>query len=161
MFHANYGLIFRPLGEEKTSLPINAGVIFKANGGKFVSKDGAGTGYKLAVAADGATTLGVIGWCDVSGDFTVPAASTPMTVITDPNAIFEMPIGVAVMTEAECITALFKTSSIVDTNVAGVAVQSVRKSTTGTGELIIVGYDVDAQTLYVKLNPAQQVLEGV
>lgn len=161
MFHGNFGVIFRPKGAEVSTLPINASVVFKARGGKFVSKDGAGTGYKLAVAADGATTLGVIGWCDVSGDFTVPAASTKFPVITDCNAIFEMPIGVAAMTEAECIAALFKTSSIVDTNVAGTTVQSVRKSTTGTGELIIVGYDVDAQTLYVKLNPAQQVLTGV
>jgi len=160
MNHANYGPIFCPTGAQRVELPINASVAFKAKGGKFVSKDST-TGYKLAVAADGATTLGVIGWCEVQGDITTPAAITKYSVITDPKAIFEMPIGVAAMTEAECITAMFKTSSIVDTNVAGTSVQSVRKSTTGTGELIIVGYDVDAQTLYVQLNPAQHVLRGV
>ena len=160
MYRANYGPIFVGTGAQRVELPIKASVAFKAKGGKFVSKDST-TSYKLAVAADGATTLGVVGWCDVVGDFTTPAAITKFSVITDTNAIFEMPIGVAAMTEAECIAALFKTSSIVDTNVAGTSVQSVRKSTTGTGELIIVGYDVDAQTLYVKLNPAQQVLTGV
>ena len=160
MNRANYGPIFVATGAQRVELPIKASVAFKAKGGKFVSKDST-TSYKLAVAADGATTLGVVGWCDVVGDFTTPAAITKFSVITDTNAIFEMPIGVSAMTEAECIAALFKTSSIVDTNVAGTSVQSVRKSTTGTGELIIVGYDVDAQTLYVKLNPAQQVLTGV
>jgi len=160
MEHVNYGPIFRPEGELVLDLPIKASQAFKAKGGKFVSKDST-TSYKIAVAADGASTLGIVGWCDVQGDFTTPAAITKFPVICDTNAIYEIPIGVAAMTEAECIAAMFKTSSIVDTNVAGTAVQSVRKSTTGTGELIIVGYDVEAQTLYVKLNPAQQVLTGV
>jgi hypothetical protein len=160
MNHANYGPIFRPVGMAVVELPIKASQSFKAKGGKFVSKDST-TSYKIAVAADGATTLGVIGWCDVQGDITTGAAITKYPVIVDLDAVYEMPIGVAAMTEAECIAALLKTSSIVDTNVAGTAVQAVRKSTTGTGELIIVGYDVDAQTLYVKINPAQHVLRGV
>jgi hypothetical protein len=158
--HVNYGPIFRPEGEQVVELPIKASVAFKAKGGKFVSKDGTDD-YKLAVAADGASTAGVIGWCDVQGDFTTPAAITNFPVITDTNAIFEMPIGGGAMTEAQCIAAMFKKSSIVDTNVAGTSVQSVRNATAGTGELIIVGYDVEAQTLYVKLNPAQHVLTGV
>ena len=125
-YHPNMGVIFSPEGMERVNLPINSSVAFKARGGKFVSKVST-TAFKLAVAADGATSLGVEGWCDVTGDHTTPAAITKYSVIVDLNAIFEMPIGVAAMSEAECIAALFKTSSIVDTNTAGDAVQSVRK----------------------------------
>jgi hypothetical protein len=159
MSKLNYGPIFRPEGLSRVKLPIKASVAFKALGGKFVSKDGTDD-FKLAIASDGGTGVTLAGWCDVDGTVTTPAAITDYSVIIDLNAVYEMPSD-AVFTEAEAIAFLFKLCDISDTNTAGTTVQSADIGTSTTDVLIIVGYDVAAQTVYVKLNPAQHVVDGV
>jgi hypothetical protein len=155
----NMGPIFRPEGLARVDIPIKASVAFKALGGKFVSKDGTDD-YKLAIASDGGTGVEVVGWCDIDGDFTMPAAITKMSCIIDTSAVFEMPAD-AVFTEAEAIAFLFKTCDISDTNAGSESLQSADIGTSTTDVLIIVGYDVVKQTVYVKLNPAQHVVTGV
>jgi hypothetical protein len=152
-----FGPIFRPEGLSRVELPIKASVAFLPLGGKFVSKDGTDD-FKLAVAADGASGTEVVGWCEL--DTTSPAAITKYSCIIDTSAVFEMPSD-AVFTEAEAIAFLFKTCDIADTNTAGDSVQSADIGTSSTDVLIIVGYDVKRQTVYVKLNPANHVKTGV
>jgi hypothetical protein len=159
MKNPNYGPIFRPEGLARVDIPIKASVAFKALGGKFVSKDGTND-YKLAIASDGGTGVEVVGWCEQQGDITTPAAITKYACIIDMSAVYEMPAAVA-FTEADAIAFLFKTMDISDTNIAGATVQSVANTTSTTDVLIAVGYDVAAQTIYVKLNPAQHVVTGV
>lgn len=155
----SYGPIFRPEGLARVELPIKASVAFKALGGKFVSKDGTDD-FKLAIASDGGTGVEVVGWCETSGTVTSPAAITKFPVIIDTSAVYEMPADAA-FTEAQAIAFLFKTMDIADTNAAGTSVQSADIGTSTTDVLICVGYDVAAQTVYVKLNPAQHVVTGV
>jgi hypothetical protein len=155
----NMGPIFRPEGLARIDLPIAASVAFLALGGKFVSKSST-TCYKLAVAADGGTGVEVVGWCDVDGTVTAPAAITKFACIIDTSAVFEMPADAA-FTETDAIAFLFKTCDISDTNAASASVQSADIGTSTTDVLIIVGYDVAKQTVYVKLNPAQHVVTGV
>lgn len=159
MKRANYGPIFRREGMTRVDLPIKASQAFKALGGKFVSKDST-TSYKIAVAADGGTGVEVVGWLDVAGDVTTPAAITKYSVITDLEAVYELPSDAA-FTEAEGIALLFKTCDLKDTNAAGTAVQSADIGASATDVIVIVGYDVDAQTVYVKLNAKEHVVTGV
>lgn len=152
-----FGPIFRPEGLARVELPIKASVAFLPLGGKFVSKDGTDD-FKLAIASDGGTGVEVVGWCE--SDVTSPAAITKYACIVDTSAVFEMPSG-SLFTEAAAIAFLFMTCDIKDTNTAGTSVQSADIATSTTDVLIIVGYDVKRQTVYVKLNPANHVKTGV
>jgi hypothetical protein len=154
MYHANYGAINRPEGASRIELPIKASVAFKALGGKFVSKDGTDD-FKLAVAAD----TEIMAWCDVNGDVTTPAAITKYSCLDDLDYIYVLPAG-ATFTEAEAIALLYKTCDLKDTNTAGTSVQSVNQAASSTDVIVIVGYDVDAQTFYVKINPAKRYATG-
>ncbi len=155
VYHANYGPIERRESTGIIKLPIKASVAFKARGGKFVSKDGTDD-FKLAVAAD----TEIAAWCDVQGDHTTPAVITEYACLSDMDQVYELPAGAA-FTAADLVSLLFKTCDLKDTNAAGDAVQSVNQAASDTDVVVIVGGDVEAQTFYVKLNPAKRYVTGV
>lgn len=136
----NYQKISGPDCFTPDGVPLAASVAFKYLGGKWLSKDGSGN-YKLCVA-----TEDPIGWASV-GEFTSNSTAgmdkVPINISKD--AMFEMPVDAA-FSEAAGKALMFKVCDIV---VNG-GIQQADIGTSLYDTLQIVGYNVDAQTVYVR-----------
>lgn len=136
----NYQKISGPDCFTPDGVPLAASVAFKYLGGKWLSKDGSGN-YDLCAA-----TEDPIGWASV-GEFTSnsTAAQDKVPLNVSKDAVFEMPSD-ATFTEAEGKALMFKVCDIVVNG--GIQQADIGSSTYDV--LQIVGYNVDAQTVYVR-----------
>lgn len=134
-------------------LDLAASCVFKNKGGKFMTKDGSGN-YAISVATD----TQIAGWAMYSGDFTSSSTATADKVVIcdDLDAIFEMPTDAA-FTAAELKALIGKTCDLVVNS----SVQQADIGASSTDVVKIVGGDVTAQTVFVKLNPAKLYTAGV
>ena len=123
------------------AVELASSVAFKYLSGKFMTKDGSNQ-YKL-------TDDGEIpeGWADV-GEFTSNSTAGRNTVPLNISheCVFEMPVD-ETFTLAEAIIFMFKTCDIVVNS----GIQQADIGASSDDVLLIVGYDVDAQTVFVKL----------
>ena len=121
-------------------VPLAASVAFKYLGGKWMTKNGDGN-YAL-------TNNGEIpdGWANV-GEFTSNATAAidfvPLNISHD--AVYEMPVDEAI-TATTAKALMFKTCDIVVNN----GIQQADIGASADDVIQIVGFDVDAQTVYVR-----------
>lgn len=150
---AKYGIIFMPNpGSVKQDQPCAASVAFKNLSGKFMVKDGSSN---YAIADSGDTELA--GWA-MAGEFTASstAAKTTVPIVDDFSAIFEIPSD-ATFTAAELKALVGKTCDLIVAS--NIQQADIGESTEDV--IIIVGGDVDRQTLFVRLNPNKFGQTGV
>lgn len=123
------------------AVPLAAAIDFKYKGGKFMTKDGSNN-YDLT--DDGEIP---VGWADV-GEFTSNATEAIDSVAMNISreAVYEMPVDEAI-TAASAKILMFKTCDIV---VNG-GIQQADIGASSDDVIQIVGFDVAAQTVYVRL----------
>ena len=135
---------------------LTASQIFKRRSGHFVVMNPT-TGF-VTIAADSAAII--TGWALVGKDWTSSgtAGQDKVTVDTHPLHVWEMPSDAA-FTAAALLLLIGDTCDIA---VDGTTkIQSVDIGETNQDLLVIVGGDVDEQTLYVHMNPLKLYTQGV
>jgi len=153
MAKVKYGKIFGNSSFTAQSFPVGASQVFKAQSGRIVKLN---SGY-LEVAGDGDGV--VFGFVDV-GDLTVTSAGdVSLPVDTSLDAAYELPVKRTAgdFTESDLYGLIGKTCDlIVESNI-----QKANLDTSDEDTIIIVGGNVENQTVYVKLNPAKVGGTGV
>ncbi len=143
-------LISRPFLIE---FPVAASQAFTRRSGHFVKKD---VNNRADIADSGDTQLQ--GWALVGKDWTssATAGADKVTVDTHPLHVWEIPSD-ATFTAATLATIVGETCDlIVNSNV-----QQADFGESNEDVIMIVGGDVDEQTLYVHMNPLKMYTAGV
>jgi hypothetical protein len=134
------------------NIPVAASQAFKLNSGKFVKL----ASNQADIADSGDSEL--FGWALVGGDTTSSsvAGATKISVDTSPLSVFELPID-ETLTETELAAILGETCDLIVTS--DIQYADVGESNEDT--IQIVGYDVDRQTVHVRMNPNKMAATGV
>jgi hypothetical protein len=135
------------------NIPVAASQAFKLNSGKFVKLD---ANKRADIADSGDSEL--FGWALVGGDTTSSsdAGGTKISVDTSPLSVFELPID-ETLTETELAALLGETCDLIVTS--DIQYADVGESSEDT--IQIVGYDVNRQTVHVRMNPNKMAATGV
>lgn len=143
-------LISRPFLIE---MGLTASQAFKRRSGHFVKL--AANYATIAVAGD----TEIWGWALVGKDWTSSdqAGQDKVTVDTHPLHVWEIPADAA-FTAAELLALIGKTCDLV---VTGGGIQQADWGETEKDVIVIIGGDVDEQTLYVHMNPNKLYQSGV
>lgn len=126
-----------------TKCPLAASVAFKRRAGCFVYL----ASGNVALADSGTTQI--FGWADVGKDWTTSATAgaDDVTVCTDPYRVWEVP---ARDTFTAANLKAYR-GDICDLEIS--TLQYVDNGEANEGVVVVVGGDVDEQTLFVHMNP--------
>jgi hypothetical protein len=136
---------------------------FNRLGGAFVTASGATGVMKLTTAS----TDVIVGWAEVpragwsTSDATVNYFLSSSTVgkdkihvITDPNAIFRMPVFENEASLTASLVGRFVAASAQGSGTTLIQKARAKATTTAANQqLFVVGVDMDDRTIYVRLNP--------
>jgi len=135
------------------NVPVASSQAFKLGSGKYVKLDGS---QRADIADSGDTEL--FGWALVGGDTTssATAGATKISVDTSPLSVNELPID-ETQTEAQLAALLGKTCDLIVAS----DIQQADIGESNEDVIQIVGYDVDRQTVYTRMNPNKMAATGV
>ena len=137
---------------------IGASEVFPAQSGRFVMKTG--DDFDIATTAGGTRAIGAIEW---TGTAQATDGFTTAPVQTSPDVWYELPAtndGTTrqTLTQAAILALRFDTCDVaLDAN----GIQYAHTGAADDDVFIIVGGDVDENTLYVKMNPNEQGVASV
>ena len=144
------------VGALSKKVPLAASVYINALSGKFLTGDGSGN-FALSLAAD----TQIYGWTSqVGSPFSTTAAADFVTICTDSQKVYELPAS-STITEAAMKLLLYKTCDIAISGSALTLIQQSNVTASSTDVLVICGWDIAAQTVYVRMNPAKMYVAGV
>ena len=143
------------VGALSKKVPLAASVYINALSGKFLTEDGSGN-FALSLAAD----TQIYGWTSQYGSFSTTAAADFVTICTDTQKVYELPAS-STITEAAMKLLLYKTCDIAISGSALTLTQQANATASSTDVLVICGWDIAAQTVYVRMNPAKMYVAGV
>ncbi|RLF07605.1 MAG: hypothetical protein DRJ60_02320 [Thermoprotei archaeon] len=134
--------------------PVAASQAFKRRSGHFVKLD---SNRRAEIADSGDSEI--IGWALVGADWTSSstAGADKITVDTHPLHVWEIPAD-ATFTAANLAALIGKTCDLI---VDGNGIQKADIGESNEDVIVIIGGDVDEQTLYVHLNPNKLYATGV
>jgi len=142
----------QPIGALAKKVPLASSAAFKDLMGKFVTMDGSGN-FNLSASGD----TQIWGYADV-GAFTgqSTAAIDFIVVERDTQKVYEIP-SKTVITEAGMTLLFGKTCDLYTSGTT----QQVDTTASTTDVLVIEGWNIAAQTVYVRMNPAKMFTAGV
>jgi len=145
-------------GALRKSVPLAASVYINPLSGGFLTQDASGN-FALSLAAD-TQIYGYTSQRSGTASFSSTAATDFVTIDVDTEKVYELPASTTI-TAAAMKLLLFRTCDIAISGSALTLVQQANVTASSTDVLVICGWDISAQTVYVRMNPAKMYAQGI